>query len=262
LYPDVFHWGFLHVRSYGLSLAVAFVVGTWIALREARRLGLDPDRLITIILGTVVAGVLGARVLYVLEHIDEFQHQWASVIALWQGGLTLYGGLIAGSGAGLLAARQLKMPMWTVADALTPSVALGTMFGRIGCFLNGCCYGKPTELPWGIVYPPDSFPGLEFGSMPIHPAQIYFALFGLALFVGLWMVRRRFTTPGTLFWTFIIAFALGRIGLDFTRAYESSTRALEFGNLSVTESQMISLAMALFGALMVLRLRREATPSP
>ncbi len=260
MYPELFHWGFLHIRSYGLMLAIAFLFGTWLALREARRLQLDEDRLVSVILVALVSGVLGARALYVLEHVPEFRREWGSALALWQGGLTLYGGLVAGTFAGLLAARRFKLPMWTVADALTPSIALGTVFGRTGCFLNGCCYGRPTTLPWGIAFPPDSFAGLEFGNARLHPSQLYFALAGLVLFVVLWAVRARKLAPGVLFWTFILLFALVRIPLDFTRAYEPGTDLVNIGGVPITESQLTSLAMALFGALMILRLRRQAAP--
>lgn len=268
MFPEVVSFGVLHVRSYGVMLATAFLVGTWLGLKEARRLRLDPDHLVTVVLVTLVSSVIGARLLYVLEHLSEFSGEWGSVLAVWQGGLTLYGGVLAGAFAALVTARRLGMPMWTVADALAPSVALGTMFGRVGCFLNGCCYGRPTDMPWGVVYPPDSFAGLEFGPAPIHPAQIYNALFGLALFAVLWSLRTRVRVAGTLFWSFIVAFALGRIGLDFFRAYEPSARLIPLGPWEITESQLTSLALALFGALMLYRLRREASalaipiPSP
>ena len=258
MHPELIHWGLLHIRWYGLMLAIAFLAGTWIALVEARRRGLDEDRLVTVILATLVASILGARALYVLEHISEFRREWGSVLALWQGGLTLYGGVILGTMVGLATARRLGLPMWTVADVLTPSFAIGTMFGRVGCYLNGCCYGRPTHLPWGVVFPPDSFAGLEFGNAPVHPSQLYFALAGLLLFALAWSLRRRFQVPGTLFWSFMIAFALLRILLDFTRAYEPGAQALSIGGVEITESQVTSLALALFGALMILRLRREA----
>jgi phosphatidylglycerol:prolipoprotein diacylglycerol transferase len=258
VHPEIMHWGMLHVRSYGLMLAIAFLVGTAVSLAEARRRGLDEDRVVTVILAALVAAILGARGLYVLEHIGEFRREWGSVLALWQGGLTLYGGIVLGTMVGLAMARRLGLPMWTVADTLTPAVALGTFFGRIGCFLNGCCYGHPTKLPWGVVFPPDSFAGLEFGASPVHPSQLYFSLAGLLLFFFTLGFRRRFTVPGTLFWTFIILFALIRIPLDFTRAYEANAIALAVGNVAVTESQVTSLALALFGALMIMRLRREA----
>jgi phosphatidylglycerol---prolipoprotein diacylglyceryl transferase len=258
VHPELFHWGVIHIRSYGLMLAAAFLVGTWLALREARRLHVDEDKLVSVILVVLVSSVLGARALYVLEHVAEFRRQWGSVLAVWQGGLTLYGGVVAGAIAGLLAARRWGLPMWTVADILTPAFALGTAFGRVGCFLNGCCYGRPTSLPWGVTFPPDSFAGLEFGGAPVHPSQLYFALAGLALFGITMFLRRRLTVPGTLFWTFLFLFGLIRIPLDFTRAYEASATVVRTGGIEIAESQLISIAMALFALLMIVRLRREA----
>jgi len=242
-------------------LAVAFLFGTWLALREARRLHLDEDKLVSVILVSLVAGVLGARMLYVLEHVSEFRREWGSVLALWQGGLTLYGGLVAGVFGGLLMARRLRLPMWVVADAVTPSLAIGGALGRVGCFLNGCCYGRPTRLPWGVSFPPDSFAGLDFGNARIHPSQLYFALAGLTLFAVVWALRRRASPPGTLFWTFLMLFALVRIPLDFTRAYEPETAFVTLGERVIVESQLSSFAIVLFSLLMLLRLRREsATP--
>src|SRR5262245_61336600 len=132
-------------------LAVAFLVGTWLAIREARRRGLDEDKVGNVILVVLVSSIVGARALYVLEHVQEFRREWGSVVAIWQGGLTLYGGVVAGTLAGLLTARYLGLPMWSVADTLTPSFALGTVFGRIGCFLNGCCYGVTITLACGVL---------------------------------------------------------------------------------------------------------------
>ena len=259
MHPEIAHWGFLHIRSYGLMLALAFLIGTWLSLREARRLALDEDRLVNVILVVLVASVLGARALYVMEHIQEFRREWGSVIALWQGGLTLYGGIVAGTAAGLMAARRFGLPMWTVADALTPSLALGAAIGRVGCYLNGCCYGRPTGLPWGVVFPPDSYAGLEFGNAPVHPSQLYLAAAGLALFVLTWALRRRNAVPGTLFWAFIVLFALIRIPLDLTRAYEPEATVLRLPMFEIIESQLTSLALALFGLLMIVRLRRVAS---
>ena len=265
MFPELFHVGFIHIRSYGLMMAVAFVVGTFLALREARRLSLDEDKVVNVILVTLVASVLGARMLYVLEHLPEFRREWTSALALWQGGLTLYGGVAAGTFAGLVAARRMKLPIWIIADALTPALALGTMFGRIGCFLNGCCYGRPTALPWGVVFPHDSFATLEFGNQPVHPSQLYNAVAGLWLFVIFQSLRGRFRVPGVMFWTFIATFALIRIPLDLTRAYEVDAVLMRVGVTDITESQFMSSVMALFAVLMILRLRRSAprvTPAP
>jgi len=166
--------------------------------------------------------------------------------------------VVAGTVAGLLTARQLSMPMWTVADALTPALALGTVIGRIGCFLNGCCYGTPTQLPWGVVFPPDSFAGLEFGNATVHPSQLYFALAGLVLFAVVWLLRGRLRVPGTLFWVFLALFAMVRIPLDATRAYEPEASLILLPAFDIKESQVTSFALLLFSTLMVLRLRRLA----
>ncbi len=260
MYPELAHWGPIHIRTYGMMLALAFLVGTWLGLKEARRVGLDEDRLVNVILIVLIASVLGARALYVLEHIQEFRREWGSVVALWQGGLTLYGGIAAGTVAGLLAAQRFGLPMWTVADALTPSLALGTGLGRVGCFLNGCCYGRPTRLPWGVHFPADSIAGLEFGNAALHPSQLYFAAAGLGLFGITWSIRRRVAVPGVLFWTFVALYGLIRIPLDMTRSYEPEATVFRLGAFDVTESQLSSLALALFAGLMILRLRRAAPP--
>ena len=258
MHPELLQLGPVHLRSYGVFMALAFVVGTFLGLRESRRLGLDEDKVVNVILVTLIASVFGARLLYVLEHLPEFRREWTSALALWQGGLTLYGGVVAGTFAGLVAARRMGLPVWILADALTPSVALGTMFGRIGCFLNGCCYGQPTAQPWGVVFPRDSFAFLEFGDQPVHPSQLYNAFAGLGLFLLFYFTRNRFRVPGVMFWTFIAAFALIRIPLDLTRAYELNAVILRVGTLDVTESQVMSGGMALFALLMILRLRRRA----
>ena len=258
MYPEVWHWGFLHVRSYGLMLAIAFLVGTWLGLREAKRYGMDEDRFLTVILFTLIGSIFGARLLYVMEHIGDYREQWGSVLALWQGGLTLYGGVVAGTIVGLWMAKRQGLPVWRVADALAPSIAIGTAFGRVGCFLNGCCYGRPTNLPWGVVYPPDTFPGLEFGATPIHPSQLYFSLASLVLFIVAWTVRKRVVVPGVLFWGTIAAYAAVRVPLDLTRAYESGTVIARLGGFDITESQLVSVGLALFALLMLMRLRRNA----
>ena len=258
MHPEILHLGFVHLRSYGLMMAIAFVVGTFLGLREARRLSLDEDKVVNVILITLIASVFGARMLYVLEHLPEFRREWTSVLALWQGGLTLYGGIVAGTFAGLVAAKRMQLPVWITADALTPSLALGTMFGRIGCFLNGCCYGRPTQMAWGVLFPHDSFAYLEYGDQPVHPSQVYNALAGLLLFILFQSLRRRFRVPGVMFWTFIVLFAAIRIPLDLTRSYEADAVILHLGLVDITESQFMSLGLMLFGALMIMRLRRNA----
>lgn len=260
MHPELLSLGPIHIRSYGAMMAVAFLVGTWLSLREARRLGLDEDRLVNVILIALIASILGARALYVLEHLQEFRREWGSILAVWQGGLTLYGGIVAGTFAALLAATRFGLPRWLAADAMTPALALGTVFGRVGCFLNGCCYGRPTDGPFGVIFPHDSFAQLEFGDVPVHPSQLYNAVSGLVLFTLVWLLRKRIRTPGVLFWVFIAMFAAVRIGIDMTRAWEVDATLLHLGSFGLTESQLTSVALVLFSLLMIMRLRRR-TPA-
>jgi len=203
-------------------LAAAFLVGTWLSLREARRLALDEDRLVTVILVVLVSSVIGARALYVLEHVQEFRREWGSALAVWQGGLTLYGGVVAGTVAGLLAARQLSLPMWTVADAVTPAFAIGTVLGRIGCFLNGCCYGVPWNGPWAVIFPRESFafedqvasgliPSTAVHSLPVHPVQLYSMaiMVGVSAYLALAFLRPH--REGAIFFRLLIAYGMLRL---------------------------------------------------
>jgi hypothetical protein len=175
VHPDIVSWGILHIRSYGLMMAIAFLFGTWLALKEARRLGLDEDKLISVILVVLVSSIVGARALYVLEHVQAFRREWVSVVAVWEGGLTLYGGVVAGTIGGLLMARHLGLPMWRVADAVTPSFATHDVRPR-RLFPHGCV---PTRCPGGH-FPADSFAGLEFSNTAVHPRNLL-ALAGLVL---------------------------------------------------------------------------------
>lgn len=256
--PELFQFGPFHLRSFGVMLALAFLAGTWIALREARRRGLDESHLLNLVLVILVASIVGARGMYAVTHTAEFDGRPLAVFAIWEGGLTLYGGLVLGTASGFLAMARMRLPFGPTSDALTPGVALGAGVARIGCFLNGCCYGVPTTLPWGVHFPPDSFAGLEFGNAAVHPSQIYFAIAGLALFGITWALRKRFEVPGTLFWLFILLFSLVRVFLDMTRAYEPESIVATWGTVAIHESQVVSLALALFSTLMILRLRRLA----
>ena len=142
MFPELFQLGPIHLHSYGAMMAIAFLVGTSLGLREAKRLGLDEDKLVNVILVTLVAAILGARALYVMEHLQQFRREWGSVVALWQGGLTLYGGIVAGTFAGLVTAKRLGLPRWLVADALAPSLAL-----EPGPRFAGCACWPPVCLP-------------------------------------------------------------------------------------------------------------------
>ncbi len=256
--PEILHYGPFHLRSFGVMLALAFLAGTWVALKDARRRGLDETEVLNLVLVILVASIVGARGMYAATHAAEFAGRPLAVFAVWEGGLTLYGGLILGTIAGFAFMARAGLPLGATADALTPGVALGAGIARIGCFLNGCCYGLPSRLPWALHFPQGSPPDLEFPGQALHPSQLYNSLAGFALFAVVLWLRPRMRAPGRLWWTFVVLFLLVRIPIDATRYYEPSAYvwASPFG--PVTDSNALG---ALFLAIAVVFWLRAGRPA-
>src|SRR5471030_998622 len=173
-------------------IALAFLFGLWTATRRARREKIPGEHIADITLWLMAGAILGARAAYVATYWrEEFAGlPFSEIFAVWHGGLVYYGGLIGGIAAGIICIRWRKLPLWKTADVLAPSIALGNVFGRTGCLVNGCCYGRPTDLPWGISFPEDN--PLHPPTTPVHPTQIYDASLNLALYLFLaWLFRRK-----------------------------------------------------------------------
>ncbi|MFB0509490.1 MAG: prolipoprotein diacylglyceryl transferase, partial [bacterium] len=161
------------------------------------------------------------------------------------------GGLVSAIVAGILYARRERMPLIKMFDAVAPAIVLGEFFTRIGCFLNGCCFGKPTNLPCGIIFPHNSLAGYLFPDIAIHPTQLYSSLAGLSLFfIALWLEKRKLR-DGILFFIIIALYSLYRFLIDFVRYYEDS------GNFLI--NQAISLILIAGSIIMILALTRKKT---
>ena len=245
MYPDLPPIGPLHLHSYGLMLALSFWIGSGWLWREAARRGWDENRVATLSLVLLLVSVAGARLFFVFTHWADYARDPAGVLRLWEGGLTLYGGILAAIPAGILYCRHAKLPVWSVADAVAPALALGLALGRVGCFLNGCCFGKPCDLPWAVTFPPKSYAGLQYPGAHLHPAQLYFTAAELGLLAVLLGVRPRLRRPGQLWWLFLMLDSAVRFLVDMTRYYEPS--AVLPGGLDV--SQLVSLGLLAVGAL-------------
>jgi phosphatidylglycerol:prolipoprotein diacylglycerol transferase len=181
MYPVLFRIGGFEVTSFGAMMAIACVVGLWVFRRELQRSGLPVDAADAGIVG-VIAGLVGAKLLWTIEHAGEAPF---TELLFTRGGLSWYGGLIGGVGAGL---AYILLRGWSVVPTLsaaTPALAFGHLVGRIGCFLVGDDYGRPTDLPWGIAFPA----GLPPTAVPVHPTQLYEAI-GLAV-LGWLLIRWR-----------------------------------------------------------------------
>jgi len=232
--PVLIKIGALTIYSYGFMLAIAFLVGTLLARAEAKRKKLDPDIIFDLVLVIAAAGIIGARLFYVIGHLQEFAERPLSAFAVWQPGLVFYGGLLVGAIAVLIFARLRHLFLWDIADTITPSLALGYAIARIGCFLNGCCYGAPTNLPWGV----------NFFDTPRHPTQIYSLIYSALIFSILWFSRKKITKPGMLFWFYLGLYSIARFTIEFFR---TSQRVI--GGL--TAAQIISIIIFLIASAVV-----------
>ena len=246
MHPIAFNLGSLTIRSYGVMMALAFLVGLWTATRRARLVNLPAEVLSDVTLWLMVGGIVGARVVYVTTYWQtEFATlPFSEVFMIQHGGLVYYGGLIGATVTGLGYLWWKKLPVWKVADVLAPSIALGSVFGRIGCLLNGCCYGSYCTLPWAIRFPEghETHPYNQ-PAMPVHPTEIYDALLNLILYVLLAVLFRRRKFDGQIFATYLVVYAVFRsIAEHFRGDYPSDHLHAGF-----TSAQLVSLPILVTG---------------
>jgi len=234
MHPIMFEVGNFRIFSYGFMLALGVAISLILTVRVGRKEGVSEESILDLAIVTVLAGLLGARLFYVLVYDwSYYQNNLLQIFDLRNEGLVWYGGLILGALAALTYLRLKKLPMGKILDLFATYVALGYAFGRIGCFLNGCCFGKPTTLPWGVI-----FPGLDLVAR--HPTQLYSSFFALLLFLFLLRLypRRRF--DGQVILSYIIGYAVIRFIIEFFRE-----------NLIVwqgfTVSQVLAVGIALIG---------------
>ena len=208
--PLALHW-------YGVMMALAFLVGLWTASRRGLRDGVPAETIVDLGPWLIVGTILGARTLYVISYWHEFFEgkPVGEIFMVWKGGLVFYGGLVGAALAGIIYIRLKKLPLWKLADILAPSIALGYVFGRIGCLLNGCCYGRACSLPWAIRFPADN--PLAPPTYPVHPTQIYDSLLNLGLYALLAWVYRRKKFDGQVFGIYLVSYALLRSFVEMFR---------------------------------------------
>jgi phosphatidylglycerol:prolipoprotein diacylglycerol transferase len=251
VHPVLFSLGRLTIYSYGFMIAVGIVAGLFLARRQAAQEGIDQDKIIDIAFYCLLAALIGARLLFVLMNFQEYTAHPLDIFKIWQGGLVFYGGLLPAVVIGLWYIKRLDLPLWQIADIIAPSLALGHAFGRIGCFLAGCCFGRTCTLPWAVTFTnPQS---LAPQGIPLHPTQLYSALGLLVLFAFLLFLRKKKTFQGELFWTYLLCYAVGRFFLEFLRGDDRG--AVLGGLLSTTQAVSIPLAGISVAMLLYLRSR-------
>ena len=213
VHPTVVQLGPITVHWYGLLAAIGFLAGIWTASLRARAIAVRPEVIMDLGVWMIVAGVVGARLFYVVGHWEEFESTPVEIVRIDHGGLVFYGGFIAAVLTAIGFVKRKRLNFWKLADVMAPSIALGHVFGRLGCFMNGCCYGKPCSLPWAVHFPFTH----ETHGMAVHPTQIYEAIGNLLIFAALhWFYpRRKFN--GQVFWLYVLFYGLVRFADEFFR---------------------------------------------
>jgi phosphatidylglycerol---prolipoprotein diacylglyceryl transferase len=261
VHPILFKIGPLAIHSYGLMLALSFVVGAQVALREGARRGLPADQISSLCLWVLALAIIGARALYVVSHPESYAGSWLDAFKLWEGGLTMYGGFLAALAGAYVFVRRHALPIGQVFDAFSPAIALGSGLTRIGCFLNGCCFGRPCDLPWGVVFGPDTTPGRIYPGQHLHPTQIYMSLAGFANFFLLRHWSKRFTRPGQLFFVFLLIESGSRFVIDFFRHYDPNGESVRLGGVALSLTQVACAALIVLGLVGLLAGARRPAPA-
>jgi phosphatidylglycerol:prolipoprotein diacylglycerol transferase len=262
MYPELFRIGSFPINTYGVLLALAFLVALVIASKLAARDGLPRERVYDLGLWMLLAALLGSKVLMLWTEpvYRENPLQLLSLDFLRSGGV-FYGGLIGASLTGYFLIKRYGLPWWKTADAFAPGIALGQFIGRQGCFAAGCCWGKPTTLPWGVQF---TEAGHEITGVPVdvhlHPTQLYESFSALIIFFLLLWVHKRKRFDGQVILLYTVLYCAMRFTIEFFR---DDPRGDILGLTTLTglsTSQIISIVMGI-GALilLVIRRRRAAT---
>jgi phosphatidylglycerol:prolipoprotein diacylglycerol transferase len=239
--------GPLTLHTYGVLLAIAFLTGLWVAGRQARQEKLSPERVTDLAIYVLIAGLVGAKLLLVIVDWDYYSKNLSQAFSLLQSGGVFYGGLLAALPVAWWYASRHGLDGWRTADALAPGVAIGQAIGRLGCFNAGCCFGRATDLPWGVTFT-DIYASRNVGvpiDQALHPTQLYESVAALGLFFALLWLARHKRFHGQIVISYVAFYSVLRFVIEFFRG--DSARGVVFGG-ALSTSQFIALLM-LAGAL-------------
>lgn len=251
----------LHV--YGLLIAMGFLLAMQLAAREAGREGEEPDRIIDLSFWLLISGLIGSRLVFIFTKLDQYIANPAEIVMFWRGGLVFYGGFIGAAFYLIYFARKHHIDYFKIVDIMIPYVAMAHAFGRLGCLAAGCCFGKPTEAPWGITFPVASMAqqqqqsqglvSFDSPALPVHPTQLYEAGFEIGMFWLLLMLRPHKRFHGQLFLVWLAVYPIGRSIIELFRG--DKERGI-YGLLSTSQYISIGVALAAIVVYVILRNRR------
>jgi len=260
MYPELFRIGSFPINTYGVFLAIAFLSAILITVKLAERDGLPRERIYDLSLWMLLASLVGSKILMLFTE-PEYRENPLGLLSLdfLRSGGVFYGGLVGAVIAGYLLMRRYQLPWWKTADACAPGIAIGNFFGRQGCFAAGCCWGKPTSLPWGVQF---SELGREITGVPIdqhlHPTQLYESFAMLLVFFGLLWLHKRKRFDGQVILVYALLYASIRFAIEFVR---DDPRGDILGLTTLTglsTSQMISLVIGVLALILLIARNRKS----
>ncbi|HEY8536303.1 MAG TPA: prolipoprotein diacylglyceryl transferase [Vicinamibacterales bacterium] len=255
MFPELYDLGPVTLYTYGVLLAVAYLAGLQLAMRRAKARGMDPNRAMDLGIAIIIAALIGAKLLLVIVDFDRFRANPSEIVSIVRSGGVFYGGLIAAVAVAFWYMRRHRMPLWTTCDIFAPGIALGHAIGRVGCLAAGCCYGRPTDLPWGITFTNPaaaSNVGTPLG-VPLHPTQIYESAAELGILVLLLAAEGRGRPfPGRTFWAYMLLYGVSRFVIEFFRG-DPRGQVLDL----LSTSQFISVLLVPLSLAMLLHLGRR-----
>jgi phosphatidylglycerol:prolipoprotein diacylglycerol transferase len=266
MYPELFHIGSFPVNTYGVLLALAFLAALFVAARLGARDGLPRERVFDLGLWMLLGGLVGSKLLLMVAEPEYASDPWHLIsLDFIRSGGVWYGGFLGGLLALVILLRRYKLPFWKVTDAFAPGVALGQAIGRQGCFAAGCCWGKPTTLPWGVHFTElghevTGVPVVDASGAPLHlhPTQLYESFACVLLFLFLAWLHRRKRFSGEVITAYAVLYGLIRFLIEFVR---DDPRGDILGLTSLTglsTSQLISLVVIVGGTVFLFVRRRRA----
>jgi phosphatidylglycerol:prolipoprotein diacylglycerol transferase len=262
MYPKILDLGPVTIHTYGLLLALAFIAGIWITSRNAKKVGVSPDSIWNMGLVVIFSALVGAKILLLLSDYQYYSRNFREIFSLSTLRSTgvYYGGLLLALGSAAWYLMKKRLPAWTIADLAAPGIALGQAIGRLGCLTAGCCYGKPTSLPWGITFR-SQYAYENVGvplNIPLHPTQIYESVGSFFLFLFLTRRLSRKHITGQIMLEYLSLYAVLRFVIEF---YRNDDRGFVLHGLLST-SQFIAILTFLGSAIVYyfrIRRPREAT---
>jgi phosphatidylglycerol:prolipoprotein diacylglycerol transferase len=250
--PVLFKIGNFPVHSFGVVMVIAFFAALMLIRSRAGRYGLTPTQVSDVSFWTLIGGVLGARAMFIIQELPYYLKNTDELFSLQFKGLTSFGGLFVGAAVVAVWARRNNVPFRTIGDLFAPGFLLGHIIGRVGCLLNGCCFGGacPPSTPWGIH--------VEGSNLLHHPAQIYDSLMNLAaLGFLLWFERRKNHAVGQVAGLMFVLHGLARFIYEFWRAgtvaqvARGEASSTYWGSLPITQAQAVAIGMMVFGAFLL-----------